>query len=507
MGKFLKKIGEFFSGRIFWTGLLIAVQIVWGVALFLRLLTYSVWLDAALTALSMVILLLIIAGDENPAYKISWMLVVGVLPLFGGLLYLLVGNKRYAFRIRHPLDQMRQRTAPLLRQEETVAAQLQAADPRVAGTARYLAERGGFPLYAHTETRYYPIGEELYAAMLEALEEAQSFIFLEYFIIAEGEMWDGILDVLRRKAAQGVDVRVMYDDMGSLNLVPTRYPKQLAKWGIRCQKFNPFVPVVSVVMNNRDHRKLLIIDGHTAFSGGVNLGDEYINKTSRYGHWKDTGFRLRGEAVWSDTVMFLEMWNAFCPTDDDLERFRPTVAFESDGYVQPFGDSPLDDEPTSETLYIDLLSQATDYVYIYTPYLAISNEMQTALCTAAKRGVDVRMVTPGTPDGKVVGRLTRSYYRPLLSAGVHIYEYTPGFLHAKSYLCDDKLAVVGTINMDFRSLYLHFECGTLFVGSSVVASLKADVLDTLSRCTEITQKTRRRSMLLDAILRMIAPLM
>ena len=277
--------------------------------------------------------------------------------------------------------------------------------------------------------------------------------------------------------------------------------------------FNKFRPLLSLVMNNRNHRKMLVVDGHTAFTGGINIADEYINVKERFGHWKDTGIKLKGEGSWSFTLMFLEMWNAFYKTDDNYDKFKTSKDswenYQSDGYIQPYSDSPIDDETIGENIYIELLAQAKKYVYIFTPYLIIDNEMKHALCMAAKRGVDVRIVTPGIPDKKIIYRLTRSNYAPLLKAGVRIYEYTPGFLHAKSYVCDDEIAVVGTINMDYRSLYLHFECGVLVYKAKSIMDLKKDSIEVIGNSMEVNEsdiKKRFLGRLIDAILRLIAPL-
>ena len=354
----------------------------------------------------------------------------------------------------------------------------------------------------------------MYADLLPEREKAEKFIFLEYFIIRPGEMWDGVLEILKRKAAAGVDVRIIYDDMGCIDILPANYNATLEGWGIRTMAFNRFVPAVSLVMNNRDHRKITVIDGKVGFTGGINISDEYINVKERFGHWKDTGLMLKGPGVFNLTLMFLEMWNAFNKDGDGYAEFIPD-SFEEcgsadDGYVLSFSDSPLDNESVGESVYTDMLYQAKDYIYITTPYLAIDSELQTALCMAAKRGVDVRMITPGIPDKKLVYRLTRSYYPTLLRAGVKIYEYTPGFIHAKSFVCDDKLCVVGTINMDYRSLYLHFECGTLMYNNPEIKQVKKDDLDTMEKCRKVElsdMKTNFLGELFDSFLRSIAPLL
>ena len=484
--------------------------------MFVRFVGYSEIISNAFTVLSIAMVLYIISKTEVPAYRMGWILVIMAFPLFGGMLYLFLGDKRPAKQMRLRLEKGMRNHDALTAQDPTAAEALRAEAPRTAGLAAYISNFAKFPIWQNTAVKYYSLGEAQYADILSVLRQAESFIFLEYFIIEEGEMWDSVLDILKEKAAAGVDVRVIYDDVGCLGKLPANYYKKLEKHGIKCLVFNPFVPVISLVMNNRDHRKILVIDGHTVFTGGINLADEYINHRVRFGHWKDSGVMLRGAAVWNFTVMFLEIWNAYRHDDEDFSVFRPgaeAMTTESDGFVQPFSDSPLDGETVSVNVYLDILAQAQDYVYIFTPYLAISDELQLALCVASKRGVDVRMVLPGTPDKKLTFRLSRSYYLPLMEAGVRIYEYTPGFLHAKSYVSDDKLAVVGTINMDYRSLYLHFECGVLMVGCAAIADLKKDALKTFEVSHEVTAAERRRNWLsrltgglVDSILRVFAPL-
>lgn len=511
-GVCVRKVRRLLFNRITITGALILIQLAWLLAAFTELAYLSPWIGAGLSAMSLLVVLYIVRKDDNPAYKIGWIILILLIPLLGALLYLCFGNKRPARGMRRRFRRAQALTRPVLGQNPAAAAGLAG---RPLATARYVARYGPWPVWRNTDVTYYPVGEAMFADMMAALESARHYIFLEYFIVHQGSyMWESMLAVLKRKAAQGVEVRMMYDDLGSVAILPGDYWLQMEQAGIKCMAFNPFVPVMSLVMNNRDHRKILVVDGHTAFNGGINLADEYINRTHPHGHWKDTGLRLVGEGVWNFTVMFLETWNAFRPTETDLAAFRPAAhhpaPFTGTGYVQPFGDTPLDDEPLSENVYNEILAQALDYVYICTPYLSISNEMQAALCTAAKRGVDVRIITPGIPDKKIVYRLTRSYYPPLLQAGVKIFEYTPGFIHAKSYVSDDRLAVVGTINMDFRSLYLHFECGTLLYGCRAVADVKADFLETQAKCRTVRLSDCRTGFfggLWNAVLRVLAPLL
>ena len=399
-------------------------------------------------------------------------------------------------------------------QNQWILKEIQAQDPAVAGNVYYIGESGPYPVWKNTGVIYFPTGEEMFASMLEDLKKAEHYIFLEYFIIQEGLMWDWILEILEQKVKEGVDVRLIYDDVGCVSLLPFHYADMMEKKGIKCLAFNRFIPVFSLVMNNRDHRKIMVIDGHTAYNGGINLADEYINRKLRFGHWKDTGVRLQGDAVFNFTLMFLEIWNAFRTPDLDYHVFRPhrwhEEAFESDGYVAPYADTPLDNESLGENVYINILNQAKDYVYIATPYLLISDEMENALCLAAKRGVDVRILMPGIPDKPMVFFMAKSYYPPLLKAGVQIYEYTPGFVHAKSYVCDDRIATVGTINMDFRSLYLHFECGTLLYGCRAVLDVKKDMEECFPKCHQVSIGDCRQGVvgnMITSVLRVLAPLM
>ena len=463
-------------------------------------------LNYILRILSLIAILHVIKNDMDPSYKVSWVLFIALLPLFGGLMYVLFGNKRPTKFVRDELNVQLEDTERYYALRPSVADDID--DDEARGLFRYLESYSGYRACRDTKTTYFPVGEDMYASLLPELEKAESFIFLEYFIINSGQMWDSVLDVLRRKVEQGVDVRVIYDDVGCADYLPSNYYQTLRSYGIKAMAFN------KIVMNNRDHRKITVIDGKVGFIGGINISDEYINQKERFGHWKDTGLMFKGPGVENLTLMFLEMWNAFEEKEGTYHDYVPEKYEESggedDGYILSFSDSPLDDENTSENVYTDILYSASSYVYITTPYLAVDSSLQNALCLAAKRGVDVRLITPGIPDKKMVYRLTRSYYASLIRAGVKIYEYTPGFIHAKSYVSDDKLGVVGTINMDYRSLYLHFECGTLFYDSPAVIDLRNDDLATIEKCRKIELADCHTSFfgeLLDRILRVIAPLL
>ncbi len=510
----MKRINKILKSRLGFVGLAILLQILWWVIFVCRLTSYSVFINTFFRLVSIGILLYLIRKDENSAYKIAWIILIMGFPLFGGILYVMVGNKKPSKRLAVKMAAVKMEMKDALAQNQPILEEIQNIDPAAAGNIRYIGEFGAYPVWKNTGVTYFSLGEEMFAAMLEDLRNARHYIFLEYFIIQEGLMWDWILESLEQKVKEGLDVRLIYDDVGCVSLLPFHYEDMMEKKGIKCIAFNRFVPFISLVMNNRDHRKIMVIDGHTAYNGGINLADEYINQKVRFGHWKDTGVRLHGEAVFNFTLMFLEVWNAFRSPDLDYEIFRPhrwhEEAFAPDGYVVPYADTPLDNEALGENVYINILNQAKEYVYIATPYLLISDEMENALCLAAKRGVDVRILMPGIPDKPTVFFMAKSYYPPLLKAGVQIYEYTPGFVHAKSYVCDDRIATVGTINMDFRSLYLHFECGTLLYGSKAVLDVKKDMESCFPKCHQVSVGDCRQGMLgnmFTSVLRVLAPLL
>lgn len=509
--RFIKNIfGKIFN-RLTILAILILFQFAWIAVLILRFGTYSPYFMLFFNMIALIAALFVVYRDETSAYKMGWVMLICLLPILGSTMYVFFGNKRPSQRIKKKIEPVREKHRMDLLQECEL---LEIQSSRLQHTIDYIAKCGPYPAWTGTKTKYYDLGDKAFIDMLDDLKNAKHYIFMEYFIIDTGYMWDRIFDILQQKIAEGVEVRLIYDDIGSIEKVPLNFATKLEKAGIKVYVFNPLRPIMSFVYNNRDHRKMMVIDGYIAYSGGFNIADEYINKVEYFGHWKDTGIRLEGKAVWNFTVMFLNMWNSFVPTEEDYSSFRPQVhhsqVFDSDGIVQPFSDTPLDNENLGENIYLEILNQAEDYVYIYTPYLILDNEMLSAMQLAAKRGVDVRLITPGIPDKKLVFRLTRSYYLPLIRAGVKIYEYKAGFIHAKSFLADDKLAVVGTINLDYRSLYLHFECGTLMVGCSAIRGLKEDYMRTLDRSALIDEddcKTGFFGLLIDGVLRAMSPLM
>ncbi len=496
--------------------LLMLVQIAILLVMILGFSQYFVHFYGICVLISLLIVLYLVNdSNTNPAYKIAWILPITLVPFLGGLFYLMFGRSRLTLRERRHLGRIGENIHSLEPPSGENLRRLAGECPQAAVQAHYLQNFANAPLYRNTTTEYLPMGEIKLQRMLEELEKAEHYIFMEYFIIEEGVMWSQVLSVLERKAKDGLDVRVLYDDFGCLMTLPSHYKRTLEQKGIQCQVFNRFKPVLSSRFNNRDHRKICVIDGHTGFTGGINLADEYINARVKHGHWKDTALLMKGEGVFTLTAMFLSMWDFTAGIEEDYAQFYPEryhpQPFDNDGYVQPYGDSPLDDERVGENVYLNLIEKAERYVWITSPYLIISSEMVTALCTAAKGGVDVRIVTPHIADKWYVHGVTRSYYETLIAAGVKIYEYTPGFIHAKTFLVDDVYGVVGTINLDYRSLYLHFECAVWMFGSSCLKALKADDENLFPQCQQITLEQCRRIAGIRrfgrGLLRLFAPLM
>lgn len=493
------------------------LQITWWIIVLVKLQEEHSFISLITSGLSIVFVLYLVNTEHEPAaYKMGWIIIVMIFPLFGVPLYMFCGDKRPGQKMRRKLLQSQAKIRDKAVQDEAVLKELLLRDSRAGAGSRFIWRDEHFPVHKNTKLTYYPESHLIYQDMLAALEQAEHFIFLEFFIIEVGEMWNPMLEILTRKAKQGVEVKILYDDMGCATYLPQNYGKKLEAIDphIQCETFNQIGPIFSMLINHRDHRKILVVDGHTAFTGGINLSDRYININSPFGYWKDTGIRLVGEAAANYTEMFLEMWTCVRPEEIVLERYMPHMyhpeAFTGQGYVQPYGDDPLDDNPLAQNIYIDMLGQAQDYVYIFTPYLILSDELRNSLIVAAKRGVDVRIVTPGIPDKKTVYKVTRSNYNPLLRAGIRIYEFTPGFIHAKSLVCDDKMAIVGTVNWDFRSLFLHFECATWFYGCDAVMDVKKDAIETMakSRRVELGEiKTDFWGGLFNSVLRVFSPLL
>lgn len=467
--------------------------------------------------LAVLILIYLLNSRLDTNYKLMWFILIASVPLFGVVLFLYTriqpGTAAITTRVEQLLREQRTYLAPDRRTIETELIHAR----QEFGIFKYIYEEGHYPSYENASVKYLPMGEDKFREMLLQLERAEKFIFLEYFIIDKGVMWDAVLDVLKRKAAQGVEVRMMYDGTCMLSMLPREYPKEMEALGIRCKVFSPMVPFLSTHQNNRDHRKILVIDGRVAFTGGVNLADEYINQRERFGHWKDTSIMVEGRAVNSFTLMFLQNWNLDEGVREEYHRYiiaddeNIDPGMKRGGLIAPYGDSPLDTEVVGEKVYLDIINRAEKYVHIMTPYLILSETMIHSLIFAAQRGIEVKIILPHIPDKKYAYWLARTYYSELIQGGVKIYEYTPGFVHAKVFASDDRKAVVGTINLDYRSLYLHFECAAYIYNNPVVDDIELDYQKTLEKCHRITLENCRNFSLPAKIagkaLRIVAPLM
>ena len=424
--------------------------------------------------------------DMDNSVRITWLVVTALAPVLGVPLFWYTKADIGHRVLRKRLMELEGQTRAQLPQDERAVRRLEAEDPGAASLTRYLRGRGGgFPVYQNTAVTYFPGGEAKFEELLRQLETAKKYIFLEYFIIEEGLMWGRVLEVLARKAAQGVDVRVMYDGTCEFSTLPRDYPKRLEALGIRCKVFSPVTPFVSTHYNYRDHRKILVIDGRVGFTGGVNLADEYINHVKKYGCWKDAAVMLEGEGVRSMTALFLQMWGILQQPEFEQFLTDPIPAERAAGFVVPYGDCPLDGERVGEMVYIDMINRARKYVHIITPYLILDGELETALRFAAERGVDVHLILPGVPDKRFAYSLAKTHYKALLSSGVKISEWTPGFTHAKVVVADGREAVVGTINLDYRSLYHHFENAVWMYGTDCIRSTESDFQSTLAQCRTV----------------------
>ena len=513
----------------------VLMVMMWG--MFGALLTkISSW---AITVFVLIVLIYLINTDMDATGKITWMLIISVIPLFGVLFYIWTraefGHRRIARRIEESTELSRGK----LEQDQAVLARLKRTERDSASVANYTLRAGNFPVYENTKVTYFPLGEYKFEEMLRRLEGAKKFIFLEYFIIQEGYMWGKILEILSRKVQEGVEVRVVFDGTNLLSKVPADYHERLRGLGIQCRVWAPLRPIITSSYNYRDHRKILVIDGEVAFNGGVNLADEYIGRTKPFGEWKDTAVMIEGEAVCSFTLMFLSVWYAASDVPDKLlqkdsmnpedrlalqeavtgedhpfRKYFPQqvpVPRGAGGFVLPYGDSPLDEYKVGEMIYMDILNTAEDYVYIMTPYLILDGELEAALKFAAERGVDVRLILPGIPDKKTVYALAKATCPSLLKSGVKIFTYTPGFVHAKVFVSDNRKAVVGTINLDYRSLYHHFECATYMVDTGCIDEIRDDFLKTQEECSEVTLQTIKEEKLITKLvgagLKMFAPML
>ncbi len=556
-GLSLLKKGQkgFFHAVFSRVGIMMVLLVLQALFLFMAFFKFAQFLPHVLgsaAVFSVFMVLYLLNSRLDPTAKITWLVVIMLLPVFGALLFWYtqsdIGHRAVHARLQELINETKEK----LKQDPQVMDALQNDCPDEVSLARYVRRSGCFPVYADTKVTYFPLGEDKFEAMLEQLRAAKRYIFMEYFIIEEGLMWGRILEILAEKVREGVEVRVMYDGTCEFSTLPHNYPEKLKTLGIRCKMFSPVTPFLSTHYNYRDHRKILVIDGHTAFTGGVNLADEYINQREKYGHWKDTAIMLEGGAAQSFSLMFLQMWNITERTpefdkyldaaavNDAVEKSGGSALAEmaveksgeeaaaemvdekagevaaaktpaAAGFVLPYGDCPLDSDKLGERVYMDILNRSRSYVHIMSPYLILDGEMETALKFAAEKGVDVKLILPGIPDKPMPYALAKSHYRSLLDSGVKIYEYTPGFVHAKVFVSDDCRAVVGTINLDYRSLYHHFECAAYMYRTECIPDIEKDFRETLAKCRQVTTETVKNEKwtvkLTGFVMKAVAPLL
>ncbi len=485
----MKKFFNLLLSRIFVLAAAVLIQILVLFIIVWQFSNYFLYFYIFFTFLSLLAVIMILNNNSNPVYKLAWIIPILLFPVFGGLFFLLFAKKRVTRQNRRKFNLAYSKLLSYFDSSTDSLKSLEKLDLHAARQATYLWDNSVFPLCQHGSAKYYSLGDHLFPDLLEDLKKARNYIFLEFFIVEEGLFWNSILEILMQKVQEGVKIRVIYDDFGSVLTLPFRYERKLQALGIECQVFNPLIPFVSMKMNYRDHRKIVVIDGHTAYTGGINLADEYINACVKYGHWKDSGIRVQGSAAWSFSLMFLSTWEDLTQKTENYKiyypQFWPQIDQES-GYLLPYADTPVDEEMVAETVYLNAINRANNFIWITTPYLILDNEMLTALTNAAKSGVDVRIITPHISDKFYVHALTRSNYTRLIQNGVKIYEYTPGFIHSKVFLIDDKIGIVGTINLDYRSLYLHFECAVWIYQMSCLQDIREDFEQTMNLCQQIS---------------------
>lgn len=475
---------------------------------------YATYIHVVFLILSVVVVIYIINDKSNPSFKITWMLLIMISPILGTAFYGFMKMQLGTAYLEKRLADLNKNIKPYMLQDKELIEELRVSKASNANLVSYMTNQISFPIYRNTSVKYFASGEEKFEELKIQLKNAEEYIFMEYFIVEKGEMWSEILDILKEKVWQGVDVRFMYDGMCSLYLLPYHYDKELRRAGIKCKQFNKVRPMLTSYQNNRDHRKICVIDGKVAFTGGINLADEYINVKERFGYWKDTAIMLEGEAVQSFTMMFLQMWNITEKREEPYENYLTPKLNETkldQGFVLPYADSPFDKQNVGEQVYLHILNHAKKYVHIMTPYLIIDDDMVSALEYVAQCGVEVIIIMPHKPDKWYAFAVARTYYESLMRAGVRIYEYTPGFVHAKVFVSDNDTATVGTINLDYRSLYHHFECGAFIYNNRVVWDIEKDFQETLKKCHEMTMEDIKSiswiQKLCGRVLRLIAPLM
>lgn len=521
--------------------LVLLLEAIFIILLFTSLNSYTTWISGLTRLVALIIVLALYGSNRNSSMKMPWIILIMFSPIVGVGIYFIVGLNSKPHKMRFRYYRINQVLIPLMTEgkltSECNAAyeRLKSIHPGVASVSNYIRRNSGYPIFDNSDITFYSSAVEGLEAQKKAMREAKSFIFFEYHAIEDDIAWNGIFEIMKKKVEEGVEVRVFYDDMGSIGFITTDFINRLANVGIQCRVFNPFSPGLNFFLNNRDHRKITVIDGKIGFTGGYNIANEYFDITHPYGKWKDTGVKIEGEAVRNLTIAFMENWNAAVNkksvghhdldvtgisfndvrrlSEDDKVKYLPNINYtkkESNGFIQPYADSPLDDEQVGEEVYISIINNSKKYCWFVTPYLIISDEMNHALGLAAKRGVDVRIVTPGIPDKKIVNMVTKSYYSGLVKNGVRIYEWKPGFCHCKMCVSDDIVATCGTINLDYRSLYHHFENGCLYADCQAVFDTRDDFFKLYDESVDVTDNYKGLGGLLKVtqmILRLVAVLM
>lgn len=503
----MKRLLKFISGRFFTFIVLMLVQILLLIFITLNFMESSTIYFSVVYVLGFLSVFYVLSREEYPAFKMSWVIIILVAPVFGVPLYLIFGNKRNTKAIDRQVYEYNQYVINQGKAHQYFdPVNMDDLSLIYKRQSDYIHRLAKTMVFDGTKVTYLESGEVAFDHILKEMKQATKFILIESFIIDFGFVWHSILTLLKEKIEQGVSVYLLYDDLGTIQNFPAKYEKKLIAMGIKAVVFNRMKAHLNPRLNYRDHRKIIVIDGNVGFTGGINLADEYMNRKIRFGHWKDTAVKLEGNAVYSMSEMFFQQWCFASKTSIDITSFMPKRESKSDGYVQPFGDSPLDNYNVSENAYIQIINHATDYVWITTPYLILDIQMSTALTIAAESGVDVRIITPSIPDKWYVHSVSRSHYKSLLRSGVKIYEYTPGFIHSKMFVCDDNVAIVGTTNMDYRSFYLHFECGVAMYNNSAIYDVRNDISRTFDVCKEITIASENEAPITTRLLRNVLKL-
>lgn len=515
MRSFLKALSKIIFSRTLIIALMVLAQAVVIIAALTYLKNYFPALMEIVALVGTLVLISIINDDEPAEFKLTWAIFVCIFPILGALIYAYVKSNWGMVGLRKKVREEKEHTDGILSTSKGTRNALERESRSFQHFAFYMENVCGYPVFHNTYTTYYPTGEATIAAIKEELKKARKYIFLEFFIIDHGEVWDSILEILEEKVKEGVEVRVMYDGLCSLRLLPYYYPKKLAEKGIKAKMFAPVVPFLSTSQNNRDHRKIVVIDGEVAFTGGVNLADEYANLKERFGYWKDAGIRLEGRAVMSFSLMFMQMWNIYGKENMDYKSYLLEDPLrehkEHDGFVIPYADTPTTKSEIGKNVYEDIFQHATEYLHVMTPYFIVDREFLSLMKYTALRGIEVKMILPHIPDKKYAFLIAQTFYPELLEAGVKVYEFIPGFVHSKVMVADDRMGTCGSVNLDYRSFYHHFENGVILYENSSVKEIEKDFQQTLKQCMEVTpeyyQKIGVLKKLLGRTLRLIAPLM